>query len=409
MTLRTCVFGGLACAALVLGGCGDGDPMDTEGVETEGETGESEGTSEGGDAQEPPAYSCGELMLACVDESACAPASTDYMPRENNSADDTWPACISDGGVYELVDSPPSSIARIEAFENIADKLWRNGVPTAQDFLDARVEYTIEEGLESRVNRREDLHYDPIPEAEWDDAFDSDKQCSVPALAAKYDDRCAGPSQIAPLVNAAFEAGSNGEGDPTVHAAEIEAGLLWFLYISTYKEAYTCAANKAKDCDSAWAYYTGGFQIDGGIGLASYVKMYSENAHNRIFDGVLASRCWRNLVGDGEGYPLIDELPPSDVEQFNLGWEQLDNALHRGYAVVVRERLIDHIGGLRNGDSTVATWAFLQVAGPVLDREASERGAPEAGTLAALWQSDGTDEAALTEGLAALDSVFDCP
>ena len=48
-----------------------------------------------------------------------------------------------------------------------------------------------------------------------------------------------------------FVAGSTDE-TPEVSAAKVEAGLLWFMYVSTHKEGYSCKV-LAKDCDSAWA------------------------------------------------------------------------------------------------------------------------------------------------------------
>ena len=63
-----------------------------------------------------------------VNEATCTTLATDYLP--NDSDNDMYPACISDGGVYELVDSPPGSIARIEAYDQIAALLWENGAPT---------------------------------------------------------------------------------------------------------------------------------------------------------------------------------------------------------------------------------------------------------------------------------------
>ena len=75
-------------------------------------------------------------------------------PRE----DDNWDDCISDDGVYHLAgESAPSSIARVASFETIADLLWRaDSAPSAQAFLDARIEYSIDQGLDSRVSRRYD-------------------------------------------------------------------------------------------------------------------------------------------------------------------------------------------------------------------------------------------------------------
>src|SRR5690606_290749 len=243
MNYRQLSTASLLSLSLALSACrSDDDPHDEHG----GETGDGDGDV-AGDPCEP----AGDA----VDESACAALDTDYTP--SNSDGDMYPACISDGGAYELVDSPPGTIARIEAYDQIAALLWENGAPTADDFTMARSAYELDEGLGSRVDRREDLHYPGIPMAEWDPGLDPDKQCSNESLAAAYPDRCVGPAQLRPLINEAFIAGMSGDGDPNVHAARIEAGLVWFSYLSVYKEAYTCT-HTPKDCDSSWAYYAGG-------------------------------------------------------------------------------------------------------------------------------------------------------
>ena len=56
-----------------------------------------------------------------VDEANCAPLETDYPGA------DIYPACISDGGSYELYADPPGSIARIEAGDAIAALLEVDG------------------------------------------------------------------------------------------------------------------------------------------------------------------------------------------------------------------------------------------------------------------------------------------
>lgn len=396
-----------ACSCTLVGlalttGCPADDPMETAS------TSDSDATTDGTDTTGEPDPTCEGLEVPTLNETTCTPQASDYMPRTNMSADDSWPACVSDDGQYNLVDTTPSSVARVEAYEMIADLLWRgDAAPTAADFTAARDVYVTPEGLESRLVRREDLHYEEVPMEDWDPLVDADKQCSVEANYTKYPDRCAGPATISPLIVDAFAAGQNGD-DPAINAAKIEAALLWFLYISVYKESNTCATSKAKDCDSSWAYYTGGFQQDGGIGLAGRVMSESPESHARIFDGILAVRCWRDLTADGDMYPLLEELDAADQQLFQQGWEQLDQALHRGYARVVRARMETMISNTCDGSGTAADWAFLQVAGPVLDREATERGAPEAGTLSALWKMDTPSAQNLADGIAALDAVFPC-
>ncbi len=387
---------------VLLAACPAGDPETTEtGTASEGSGSES-------DTGEIDA-SCEGLEVDAMDEGSCQPLESDYQPRVDNSASDSWEACAPDGGAYPLIADTPSSLARVEAYESIAALLWADGAsPSSEDFTAARDIYATPEGLESRLVRREDLHYPEIDMEDWDPLVDGDKQCTVEANVAKYPERCAGPGLISPLIVDAFAAGQTGDGSPEVNAARIHAGLLWFLYLSVYKEANTCATSKAKDCDSAWAYYGGGGDVSGGIGLAAAVRGVSVPSHERIWDGILAVRCWRDLTAEGEEYPLIDELDAVDQQLFAQAAEQLDNGLHRGYARVIRDRLETMITKKCEGSSTAADWAFLQVAGAVLDREAIDRGAPESSTLEALWALEEPNAQNLADGVAALDAVFPC-
>jgi hypothetical protein len=353
---------------------------------------------------------CEGIVVPMIDESSCQPEATDYQPRVDNSADDMWPACVADIGPYPLVEGTPSAQARIEAYEMMAGFLWRKSKPTSEDFTKARDQYVIAEGLESRVARREDLHEDPIPMAEWDPQVDPDKQCTITALVTKYPARCVGPSTISPIIEDAFMQGQMGQGDPDVHAARIHAALDWFLQLSTYKEANTCATVAAKDCDAAWAYYTGGATIDGGIGWSAEVRAASPSTHERIHDGLMAVRCWRDLNQDGMGgYPLLDTLPQDAVDQFNVGWEQLDQALHRGLAVTVRDQMSKFIDAACAGQTRTQIWNYLTVAGQGLQGEADRRNATEAKVLADLWAMDAPTAADVAAGITALDAIFPCP
>lgn len=330
------------------------------------------------------------LAVDPIDESACTPTATDYTPRVMMSATDTWAACISDDNLYHPFDINIGSLARVAAFEQIAALLFGGDAPSAQAFLDARVIYTESNGLESRVTRREDEHYPPAPMACRD---------LLPAEQQMYPDRCVGPVRIQPLLNDAFTAGAMGI-DPELNAARIEAGLLWFLYVSTHKEATTCAA-VAVDCDSHYAYYTGGeARADDGAGLSRYVRAVSQNTHDRIWDGVLAVRCWRDL-DNPTGVAM-------DAALQALAVEQLDRALLRGVAIVVRDRIIA-LAADCSPAAQAAHWAFVQVLGPVLDREATERNPTAAAVLRAELAKASPADVDLAAVVAALDSIFDCP
>jgi len=369
---------------------------------TSGSTGDPTG--------DPTGTPCDALQISPIDEGACEVLASDYQPRVNKSKDDTWAACVVDAGVYKQVDAKvPGSIARLVQYETIADLLWRNGTPSKEDFTAARDAYITPEGLESRVVRREDLHSPEIPMNEWDPQVDSDKQCTIEALWIKYPERCIGPSTLRPLIDDAFIAGQTGEGDADIHAARIHAGLDWFMILSIYKEANTCVTVKAADCDSTWAYYTGGQSIDAGIGIAGTLRLASQNTHERIHDGILATRCWRDLNQDNGMYPLLGDVDAYAQDLFAQGWEQLDQALHRGFAVLVREQLVAYINATCDNTELPAVWAYLQINGPALQLEADARDAAGAAALKTLWASAAPSVPELEAGLLAIDAIFPCP
>jgi hypothetical protein len=361
----------MVVGAGALAGCAEEDPEE-----------DGEPLPDGGVEGEPcpegePAYD--------EDVSGCDPEPTDYLPRENGSADDAWDACISDDNAYHQLEDSVSSIARVEAYEAIGDLLWQAGDPTSADFLDARVIYEQDEGLGSRVARRYDPHFAPPPAG----------GCEDEGVPAQFPDYCVGPAVLQPLIVDAFAAGIEGE-DLAVNAGRIEAALQWFLYVSVIKEATTCA-DVAKDCDSAWAYYTGGAPRETPAGLARDVDALAPATHDRAFDGVLAVRCWRDL-DPGE---IAADLPLRD-----LAIGQLDNALLRGVAILVRQRFLEL--GCSSGDYREAALEELRVLVPLLDRETRERDGTVADLLAAtvLEAADGIDvEAAVM----AIDEVYPCP
>jgi hypothetical protein len=314
-----------------------------------------------------------------VEPVVCEPLASDYAP----GADDTWPACVSDGGTYVSFEPTASTTARVAAFESIADLLWRTTAPDSDAFLDARELYATGEGLESRVVRREDEHYPPVS-----DGMGGTLSCRDEGVPALDPDRCVGPAQIQPLVSEAFAAGIRGE-EPDLNAARIEAALLWFLYVSTHKEAFTCTTVQ-RDCDSSHAYYTGGQPFDAAIGLAGYLRDLDADAHDRVTDGILAVRCWRDLDG---------EATATNLALRGQALAQLDRALLRGLAVVVLDRIA------RWEESSSATdAAFLEVLAPVLTREATARDATQGAALAAALEA--ADYAAAAPLIA---SLFPCP
>lgn len=351
------------------------DPIDTAAVETAA----SEDTS-GDDSDAPPTCTSAEVIGELPADPSCKPKTGDYRP---GAADDGWPVCISDDNAYHRFNASISTITRVAAFDEIATKLGfgTDRLPTPDDFIAARTTFAADQGLGSRVERREDEHYPPGPKA-----------CNTMTAdeLAMYRDRCAGPAKILPIVNAAFADGAKGL-EPRANADRLEAALLWFLYLSPYKEARTCTTAVA-DCDSSFAYYTGGDERTEGKGFARYVRARSRQTHDAIFDGILAVRCWRDLDN-----PTATAM---DLTLRDKAVDQLDRAMHKGLAVIIRQRIARRTCG--------SSWLGTQILGGVLDREATVRDAAKAGALRAeLAKTDPTtvDEKA---ALAALDALFPC-
>lgn len=359
-------------------GCTDDVPPETDlGTTDVGDI----GADVPGDTVAPDAGDTDTLDTSDTDvaPSECEPRDSDYSP----GADDQWPECVSDDGTYHQVQDSISTIGRVGGFEAIAELLWRNGTPSPEDFVAARDEYATGEGLDSRVQRREDEHYPPVTDPDSGDTL----RCRDEGVPALDPQRCVGPALILPVLNDAFVAGIEGT-DPEIQAARIEAALLWFFYISTHKEATTCAV-AAKDCDSSYAYYSGGVDRTGGLGLAGAVRSVDQEAHDRVWDAILAVRCWRDL-DDGE--------EASDLETRDRAVAQLDRALLHGVASVVTDRFARW-----TTDQNPADLEFVRILGPVLERAASEID----GDLAADARTaiaDGSGD--LKE---ALESLFPCP
>ncbi len=343
---------------------------------------------------------------------ACLARDTDYQPRVNSSADDMYPACVSDQDQYVMVGTSVSTISRVQAFEQIATLLFTSAAPSRDAFIQARTLYLASEGLGSRVDRREDEHYPPVP---------GNVQCRnlVPAMQALYPERCVGPVKLKPLVegnptagmidNRGFTLGTDlasTELQRRLAAAQIEAGLVWFLHVSMYKEATTCGPNsqatQPADCDSSWAYYSGGEQRNAGIGFARYVRGLETLTHDRIFDGVLAVRCWRNLDD-----PAVTTDDAMFAPLRTMALAQLDRGIARGIALIVRARLVAL--QTATGDDATVHWELVRNLGPSVLREAAARDQAMAQMLATeLAKTDASqvDEASV---ISVLDALFPCP
>ncbi|MDP2270352.1 MAG: hypothetical protein Q8K32_06430 [Archangium sp.] len=330
---------------------------------------------------------CEPPLVFTENVTTCQPLATDYTPRVSNSSTDTWPACISDTNTFTPITPNISSIARITAFEDIATLLWRDGVlPTPQAFVDARVAYAIDQGLDSRVQRREDLHYAAAPSA-----------CSTAGIPEQFPDRCAGPSKLLPILNDSFARGAMGQ-TPRLHAARIEAALVWFLYLSSLSEVVSCTT-RPQDCDSCWAYYTGGTTRDAPLGLAKMIRALGPETHDRAYDATLAVRCWRNL--DNE------TTLAADLSRRDLAFAQLDRALLRGVALVLRQRVSEL--SCTTGEVRDARFAFFKTLAPLLDRAARERNVASADVLVREAAEASAAEVDVTAVTSALDALFPCP
>lgn len=335
------------------------------------------------------------------DETPCGPLATDFVP----DTEDDYPACVADSGEWTLIADAPGAAARAEAYEGI-EALLRNGaMPDETAFTDARALYATENGLESRVARRDDPHYPAIPEADQDPTVEFDQQCTILANIAAYPDRCVGPAKIQPILDESFAAGMTGDGDPLVNAARIDAALQWFLWVSSYKESASCVP-LPEDCDAHWAYYMGANLRAEPIALGANIMGISEAAHNAIFDGMLSVLCWRDL-NPGDADPTWEELDMAGQDMFLAAHEQLDNALWHGWARLVRSYLEQQPAVC--GSEADANWAFLQVAGPVLDDEATTRDAAGAADLTGIWGGDAPTPEQLQAAVTAIDAIFPCP
>jgi hypothetical protein len=331
-------------------------------------------------------------VTATEDLRQCTHAATDYEPRVNGSANDTWPVCISDDNQFHLIGpGTPSAAARMMTFITMGSKLWNNpSPPSFQDFLDARDLYSISQGIGSRVERRQDIHYPEIP-------GDNKLRCSEPGIPDQYPDRCAGPARILPIVNDAFQRGL-AQSEPRVQAARLEAALLWFFYLSTISEIWTCSFDDIVDCDSMWGYYNAAMPREQPLGFAAYIDAQSPETHQRAFDALLAVRCWRDLDRT---------LPAQDLSRYEQVVNQLDRAELRGLARILRTRF----AYLRctTGEVQRAHLAFISVLGQFMDRAARAIDQARADVLQQQYSASSPDAVDVSAAQAALDALFPCP
>jgi hypothetical protein len=335
-------------------------------------------------------------VLGCItmppaEMTGCMPLATDYTPRVSGSSTDQWAACISDDNTFhQLGASMPSTVARTNAWDAIGNLLWRRpGAPPPADFLAARDAYSVAQGIGSRVDRRQDIHYPTIP------GTPSATACSNAGVPAMYPDRCAGPALLGPIINDAFQKGLAGT-QPRVQAARLEAALLWFFYLSTVSEVWTCSFDKKDDCDSALAYYNA-FTPRGEVpqGIARYFKELSPESHERSFDGFLAERCWRDLD---------QALPAGNLPLYERASKQIDRAELYGLARLLISRLVRVT--CTSGEEQEVHVAFVKLLGGFMDRATRELDATRADALKAALAAPTVDARGAID---ALTAVYTCP
>lgn len=379
--ILTALFGG----ALMVG-CG------SDGGDADGADGGAGGAAAGGTPGTGGTPACEGTPAA--DTSGCQPGAMDYQPRAGMPGTHGWAACISDDNTWHMINPDiPAAVSRSIAFESMAGKLWNNtATPTAANFLEARDEYSVDEGLASRVGRRQDVTY---PEVPGDDKF----ACANAGVPEMYPDRCAAPAKLKPIIDDAFTKGAAGE-KPWVQAARIEASLLWFFHLSMTSEVWTCSFDDITDCDSAAGYYTQISARGEPKGLAAYVQRLDQETHDRIYDALLAERCWRD----------IDQMmPATDASKhlYDMAQDQLQKAANRGQALILRDR-IDQVGCL-TGEAQEAQIEFVKILGGLLDHAARTLDAGKADTLKAYTSAPSGDAARIAEAIGALDAIFACP
>lgn len=289
---------------------------------------------------------------------ACSTFPDDYTPRVSNSSTDGWPACVTDTATtYPRISTSIGSIARVQAFDTMFSPSYGGNPgllygadrdPTASQFTMARMAYQTDDGLESRIGRRPDTHY---PEPTRPGTCTDEYICRCLDVAAANPDYCAGPALLRPVVQENLNRGITGDtAEPArLYAARAEAALAWTLYLSSYKESLSCDEDTA-DCDSAWAYYTGGEERASGLGLARLVRGLDPATHDRVWDGLLAVRCWRDID---------TAVPPTMTNLRDRARIQQDRALIRGMIDIIEDRL--HSFSTTTGDTQRAHLAWLRV------------------------------------------------
>lgn len=323
--------------------------------------------------------------VADVVSSACMPAATDFLPRTAMASWMTpWNGCmaVTNANAYPYFSgsaSAPVRVARLGAldapggfFDPTRDPAPTEFVAAAADAgANTSAEFLFRDtGVATRYQRRADEHY-AVPTGLVLNSTYQDF-CGMAANAMANPDYCAGPTALNGVLNDSLAAGMAGMGSARVHAARIQATYQWWLFISSHKESLTCAPVSA-DCDSAAGYYTGTASRNDATqyGLARALIALGDAgraAHDRIWDGLLAVRCWRDMDGGrtSDGGTTVPATNEALREQARM---QLDAALTRGIVMIVQARLrafASTDGDVARAAERAAHAAWIGVVGPLL-------------------------------------------
>ncbi len=315
----------------------------------------------------------------------CPPAATDFQPRQPMAswiAAYSMCAAVTNPNAYpyfSMSASAPVRVARLGALEGMGQLFDPTRDPAPSEFVataaDAGANTSAEflfrdTGVATRYQRRADEHY-PVPTGLVLNATYQD-YCGTVSNVMANPDYCAGPAALNPVFNMALAAGMAGAAPTRVHAARLQASYQWWLFISAFKESLTCAP-VAADCDSAAGYYNGGAGRNDAMqyGLARELIALGDPGratHDRIWDALLAVRCWRDLDGGRPGDAGATSPATNEAlrEQARL---QLDRALTRGMVQIVQSRLRAFASTDANPARALerqAHAAWIGVVGPLL-------------------------------------------
>jgi len=349
----------------------------------------------------------GPIVIPDAGPLRCQPLKGGYAP----GAADAWKKCSFDDGKYHKIMATIGSAARVEAFEDMAELLFKpKSDPSVDDFKSAYLKYIgagggEEQSIESRIKRRYDPHFGVSPDEDPVNGIDCHDVITTDANPAVADnpDYCVGAGVLKPIVDAAFEAAADAaDASPRrLHAARIEGALLWLFYASAYKESESCT-DTPEDCDSSWAYGNGGKDRGKEIGLVGRIRALDPETADRIWTGNLAVGCWRET--DKTGADLNLTYDNIDRKLRDKSRDQADRALLDGVALLVADTLSK--AKAATGDVAKYNVAMVQVLGRALYRQMGEDSPIDKATLQTALDAKTPTDAQLDAAIDAVDNVF---